>query len=455
MIDLKNFAARLWDWMTDGLNCATALDILYPGRALISLATRVGLSFPGHRIEKIPRGELREAIRETMIAQPSERKRVLDEIVIALQPYKHEASGRGPSDVRHWLSVADEATGIRRLLAVVAFGLPQAVRAAGRWWRNSVEGAVDDVTAAPDAVDDISVLTAVMDKSVRPLQEAASVLLQAFDQVRDLTRVLQQEETRRTQLLDRHAAEATKNHDLIVRELARLRSWAGEQQASVRNAVGDLTAALRALEARMDRVEGSARDIAGRVGAAGVALENGQMTAARRQLARLRAGVRKVGIFVDAMNLSASAREAHDCGVRYGALRDRGRELGEVAIARAYVVEHPVQEKQTALETALRRSGFEVRTLPLRQLSDGRLKANWDLGMATDLMRHMQDLDVIVLCSGDGDFVELARWLREEGLQVHVAGVSGHTAGELIAAADGWIPLEEDALVQMRPNGSR
>jgi NYN domain len=266
------------------------------------------------------------------------------------------------SDMRHWLSVLDEATGIRRLLAVVAFGSPPAVRAAQRWWRDSVKGVVDDVTAAPDAVNDLSVLTALMDKSVRPLPEAASVLLQAFDQVRDLTRVLQHEETRRTQFLDRHAAEATKNYELIVRELARLRSWAGEQQASVRNAVGDLTAALRALEARMDRVEGSARDIPSRMGAAGAALERGQTTTARRQLAHLRAGVRKVGIFADAMNLSVSAREAHDCGVRYGALRDRGRELGEVAIARAYVVEHPAPDRQAGFETAFRRSGFEVRT---------------------------------------------------------------------------------------------
>ena len=91
--------------------------------------------------------------------------------------------------------------------------------------------------------------------------------------------------------------------------------------------------------------------------------------------------------------------------------------------------------------------------MALRQLSDGRLKANWDLGMATDLMQSMHQLDVIVLCSGDGDFVELVRWLREEGLQIHVAGVSGHTAGELVAAANGWIPLGEDALAQARRNG--
>jgi len=62
-------------------------------------------------------------------------------------------------------------------------------------------------------------------------------------------------------------------------------------------------------------------------------------------------------------------------------------------------------------------------------------------------MRSLHDLDVIVLGTGDGDFVELVRWLREEGVQVHVAGVNGHTAGELIAAADGWIPLGDDALM--------
>jgi uncharacterized LabA/DUF88 family protein len=452
MIDLKSLADRLSDWMADDLNCAAALDILYPGRALISLATQVGLSFPGHRIDKVPRAELLDAVRETIRAQPAERKRVLDEMVAAFEPHRREVSGLRPFDVRRWLDVPNEAAGIRRLLAAIAFGSPAVARAAQRWWRDSVKDAADDVEAETEAVHDLSVLTAAMDKTARPLKEAASVLQDVFTQVRDLTRVLQQEETRRTQLLAKQAADVTKGHDAIMRQLARLQSWAGEQQASLRNTVGELATALRALESRMDRFEGSVRDLVGRVGGIGVAFERGQMAAVRRQLARLRSGARRVGIFVDAVNLSVSAREAHDCGVRYGALRDRGRELGEVTIARAYVAEHPVPEKQAALETALRRSGFEVRTLPLRQLSDGRLKANWDLGMATDMMRSMHDLDVIVLCTGDGDFVELVRWLREEGLQVQVAGISGHTAGELIAAADGWIPLGEDALVQGRGN---
>lgn len=452
MINPKQPADCLWDWMTNDFNYTATLDILYPGRSLISLATRVGLSYPGHRIEKIPRTELLDAIRETLRAQPNERKRVLDEMVAAIQPHKQEVSGLRPSDVRRWLSIPDEAAGLRRLFAAIAFGAPPLVRTAERWWRESVRDAADNAAADAEAFRDLSALTAAMDRTARPLEEAASVLQEVFRQVRDMTRTLQQEESRRTQLLAKQAADLTKSHDAIMRELARLQSWAGEQQASLRNAIGELTAALRGLESRMGRFEGTVQDLLGRAAAAGVALERGQMAVARRQLARLRTGARRVGIFVDAVNLSASARETYDSGVRYGVLRERGRELGEVTLARAYVAEHPVPEKQAALETALRRSGFEVRTLPLRQLSDGRLKANWDLGMATDLMRSIHDLDTVVLCTGDGDFVELVRWLREEGLQVQVAGVAGHTSGELIAVADGWIPLGEDALLQARVN---
>jgi uncharacterized LabA/DUF88 family protein len=452
-IDLKAPADRLWEWMTADLNCGVALDVLYPGRALTALATRVGLSFPGHRIEKIPRGELLDAIRETVRAQPTERKRVLDEMVTTSQQHKQEVCRLRPSEIRRWLRVPEGTEGMRRLLAIVAFGAPPVVRAAERWWRDSLRDASDEGATETDATREFSILAAAMDRTVRPLAEAASVLQDTFTQMRELTKSLQQEETRRTQLLAKQAADATKGHDAVMRELARLQSWTGDQHASLRQTVRDLATAVRALDARTDRFESIMRGLVGQVGAAGVALERGQMTVARRQLAQLRAGARRVGIFVDAVNLSASAREAYACGVRYSALRARGRELGEVTLARAYVAEHPVPEKQAALEAALRRSGFEVRTLALRQLSDGRLKANWDLGMATDVMRISHDLDVIVLCTGDGDFVELVRWLREEGLQVHVVGVASHTSGELIGAADGWIPLGEDALVQARGNG--
>ncbi len=51
----------------------------------------------------------------------------------------------------------------------------------------------------------------------------------------------------------------------------------------------------------------------------------------------------------------------------------------------------------------------------------------------SDVMRLPHDLDVIVLCSGKAILSCLVSWLREEGLRVPAAGITGHTAGELIA----------------------
>jgi uncharacterized LabA/DUF88 family protein len=449
----NNRAGALWDWMADDVNGTAVLDFLYPERALVSLATRIGLSYPGHRIEKIPRTELLAAIRETLQADPRERSRVLEEVIAAAQPQREEVARLQPADVRRWLGAADEAGTLSRLIAAIAFGSPGVVRAAERWWRRSLADAAERWAADAENAQDLAGVADALEKTRRPLAAAASVLEDILAQLRGLGRTLQQEEQRRTQVLNRHGTDLAKSQETIMRELARLQSWAGEQHGALRTAVGELAGRIHSLEARIDRFEAAVRGLAGRAAEAGVALERGQAARARRQLARLRGGAARVGIFVDAVNLSASARESYASGVRYAALREHGGRLGEVTIARAYATEHPLPEKQAALDTALRRSGFDVRTLPLRQLPDGRLKANWDLGMATDVMRHAADLDVVLLCTGDGDFVELVRWLREEGLQVQVAGIAGHTAGELIASADGWIPLGEEARLPAREHG--
>ena len=149
--DLKTPADHLWGWMADDLNGTATLDILYPGRTLASLAAWLGLSFPGHRIEKIPRGELLDAGQETLRAQPAERRRVLDKMVAMLEPHGQDASGLRSCDVRRWLGVRDDATGIRGLLAIIAFGSAPAVRAAQRWWRESISQAAGDVATYPSS----------------------------------------------------------------------------------------------------------------------------------------------------------------------------------------------------------------------------------------------------------------------------------------------------------------
>ena len=51
-------------------------------------------------------------------------------------------------------------------------------------------------------------------------------------------------------------------------------------------------------------------------------------------------------------------------------------------------------------------------------------------------------VDVVVLCSGDGDFVPLVQRLKREGKRVEVAAFRAATDDALIKAADGFVPLD-------------
>jgi uncharacterized LabA/DUF88 family protein len=54
-------------------------------------------------------------------------------------------------------------------------------------------------------------------------------------------------------------------------------------------------------------------------------------------------------------------------------------------------------------------------------------------------------LDVIVLISGDGDFVPLVEYLKtNEGCQVEVVSFSKSTSSKLIESADGFTDLDEN-----------
>jgi uncharacterized LabA/DUF88 family protein len=442
--------SRLQAWMVEDDGAIhVLLDLLYPGKSLAGLASRAGLSYPGHRIEKIPREELLAALAQTIREQPQERERILREILDASLA-EQEALNRIPAgDVVGWLEGTSEPReGVRRLVAAFADTRSSVGRAARKWWRTFL---AEQRETPGEEGPQTPLLDLVLGSVAHPVQEAARTVDQTARQLRDATRSLEESARRETQELGRHTAQVSRTVEALATELARTRSWIGEQQASVRRALEEVAEAIRALEARMNRSQSAVEGLVAQVGAAAVALERGQAAVARRMLAQLRSGPRRVGIFVDVANLNFSARDAHGARVQYRALRERGARLGDVAVARAYVVEGPVAGAQRPFEAALQHAGYDVQTLPVRQLPDGRLKANWDLGMATDMMRHADDLDVVLLATGDGDFVDLVRWLRQEGLQVHVASVVGHTSQDLVAAADGWIPLEGDLLMPASP----
>jgi len=92
---------------------------------------------------------------------------------------------------------------------------------------------------------------------------------------------------------------------------------------------------------------------------------------------------------------------------------------------------------------ALAKYGFEFHVKEATQFRDGSRKADVDMEIAMDVWRYIDMVDVIVLLTGDSDFVELVKRCHEHGKVVRVIGVPKHTSHLLIEEADEFVPLDE------------
>lgn len=160
-----------------------------------------------------------------------------------------------------------------------------------------------------------------------------------------------------------------------------------------------------------------------------------------------RAFPQRIGIFIDVQNMFYSAKLLHQSKVDYGRLLREIAGTRQLIRAIAYIVQKP-DVNQSGFHEALMRFGYElkIKELKIRQDADGRggtAKGSWDVGMTIDVMLMAQKLDTVVLVTGDGDYVPLVETLKGHGVRVEVVSFERSTAGELIKAADQYIPIQE------------
>lgn len=152
----------------------------------------------------------------------------------------------------------------------------------------------------------------------------------------------------------------------------------------------------------------------------------------------------RVGIFVDVQNLYHSAKHIYHGRVNYKELLAHlvgGRELIRSV---AYVVKSETAAGEDAFFEALRNAGLELRLKDLQIFADGSKKADWDVGMAVDAIRMSSFLDVVILVTGDGDFVPLVEYLKwGTGRLVEVASFGESVSARLKEAADTFITIED------------
>ena len=92
-------------------------------------------------------------------------------------------------------------------------------------------------------------------------------------------------------------------------------------------------------------------------------------------------------------------------------------------------------------------NGFTVVSKPSKDFIDSSgeavLKGNMDGEMIVDMMAISENLDHIVVFSGDGDFRYAIEKLQERGKRVTVVSSEGSIANELKRQADTYVDLEE------------
>ncbi len=178
----------------------------------------------------------------------------------------------------------------------------------------------------------------------------------------------------------------------------------------------------------------------------------------------------RVGIFVDVQNLYHSAKNLHHARVNYTELMKHLVGDRQLIRAMAYVVKSEGVEPQKGAEKivhpevssgglspeasffeALEKAGLELRMKDLQIYAGGMKKADWDVGMAVDAIRMSSFLDVIILVTGDGDFIPLVDYLKwGAGRLVEVAAFRRSASSKIQEAADKFINIEDIPRAIMR-----
>lgn len=135
----------------------------------------------------------------------------------------------------------------------------------------------------------------------------------------------------------------------------------------------------------------------------------------------------KAGIFLDIENLTRNG----GWGIRYEVIKDMAASQGATVLrANAYMAideeresrEPGMHQRRREYRNAIRRNGYHLTLKPVRRYhnADGEMvvKADSDLDLAVDALLQSDNLDYVLLGTGDGDFIRLVRALQDRGKRV-------------------------------------
>ena len=158
----------------------------------------------------------------------------------------------------------------------------------------------------------------------------------------------------------------------------------------------------------------------------------------------------RIGLFIDGSNLYAAAR-ALRFDIDYKRLLEVFAEKGRLVRAFYYTALMEDQEYSPIrpLVDWLDYNGYTMVTKPTKEFTDAtgrrKVKGNMDIELAIDVVEMAENLDHVVLFSGDGDFRRLVEAVQRKGVRVSVVSTMRSqppmVADELRRQADTFIDL--------------
>jgi uncharacterized LabA/DUF88 family protein len=160
----------------------------------------------------------------------------------------------------------------------------------------------------------------------------------------------------------------------------------------------------------------------------------------------------RIALFIDGANLYATAKSL-GFDIDYKRLLGMFRQKGQLIRALYYTALAEEQEYSSIrpLIDWLDYNGFTMVTKPTKEFTDAagrrKIKGNMDIELAVDAMRLADNLDHLVIFSGDGDFRSLVAALQQKGKRVSVISTlqtqPPMVADELRRQADQFIDLAD------------
>ncbi len=155
-------------------------------------------------------------------------------------------------------------------------------------------------------------------------------------------------------------------------------------------------------------------------------------------------GKKRIAIFIDAANFEVSLRSLK-VKADFGKV-DQYFGVSKVVLKNYYSVDFK-NSAQGRLFTYLKHHYFKLITKSIKLIrrrgSSNLRKANFDVEISFDSVMLKDKYDIMILLSGDSDFVYMVQELQKLGKKVVVVSPQFRTAKELRKAADKFVDLKE------------